>query len=92
MAHPTPPALPAAPRAAPARPALWTPQQVAAETGASTSALAKGRMGIGPLASLPFVRLGLRRVAYRPEDVARWIESRLARSTAEARTLRESGR
>lgn len=73
---------------------LWTPQKVAEQIGASVSALAKGRMGIGPLATLRYVRLGARRVAYRPADVEAWIETRLTRSTAEAQAQaqREAGK
>jgi hypothetical protein len=70
---------------------LWTPQRVAEQIGASVSALAKGRMGIGPLATLRYVRLGARRVAYRPADVQAWIETRLTRSTAEAKAQRRAG-
>lgn len=70
---------------------LWTPQKVAEQIGASVSAIAKGRMGIGPLATLRYVRLGARRVAYRPADVQAWIETRLTRSTAEAKAQREAG-
>ena len=38
-------------------------------------------VGIGP----PYVVVGPRRIAYRTEDVERWIASRVASSTADAR-------
>jgi predicted DNA-binding transcriptional regulator AlpA len=62
--------------------ALLTPQQASDFLGLSPPTLQRHRSeGTGP----KFVKLGKRRIAYRPPDLLAWIEARLAASTADAR-------
>jgi predicted DNA-binding transcriptional regulator AlpA len=56
------------------------PKAAAAYTGLAESTLAKGRLyGWGP----PFVRLGLRLVGYRLNDLDAWLSSRARTSTSD---------
>lgn len=65
--------------AASARPALLTPEDVAAQLGVSRKALERWRCtGDGPR----FVRLGHKTVRYRMEDVETFVAERLCVSTA----------
>ena len=54
---------------------LLTAEQVADRLGISESVLAAWRRGVGPGASLPFVRVGVQ-IRYRSLDVDNWLESR----------------
>ncbi|MDJ0390858.1 helix-turn-helix domain-containing protein [Roseomonas sp. E05] len=65
--------------AASTRPALLTPEDVAAQLGVSRKALERWRCtGDGPR----FVRLGHKTVRYRMEDVEAFVTGRLHASTA----------
>jgi predicted DNA-binding transcriptional regulator AlpA len=78
QAHRWAPSEPASPADA-----LLTPQQTADYTGLAITTLQRQRTeGTGP----KFVKLGKRRVAYRLADVQTWLEERVARSTADARS------
>lgn len=59
---------------------LLTVEQAAGRIGLSVSTLNKYRMGTeGPL----YVRMGRRRIGYRPEDLDRWLADNTHRSTSE---------
>jgi predicted DNA-binding transcriptional regulator AlpA len=59
---------------------LLTVKEAAARTGLSVSTLNKIRMRFdGPR----FIRIGRRRVAYRPEDLDAWLASNTHQSTSE---------
>lgn len=58
---------------------LLRPQQVAEKLLTTEGTLAKWRLrGCGP----KFIRLGLRTVGYRPEDLDEWIGERVHTSTS----------
>lgn len=59
---------------------LLTVEEAATALGLAKSTLAKMRLrGDGP----PYIKLGTRRVAYRANDLAQWVESRSFCSTAQ---------
>ncbi|WP_170979440.1 AlpA family transcriptional regulator [Roseomonas sp. HF4] len=59
---------------------LWSEDAFCEVTGTPKRTAQRWRStGEGP----PYVRLGPRRIAYRPEDVARWLESRTYRHRAD---------
>lgn len=61
-------------------PITLTAGEAAKILGLSSSTLAKLRLGgTGPV----YCKLG-RRVVYRPDDLAAWLESRVARNTSDA--------
>lgn len=60
---------------------ILTPAETAQATTLSESTLAKMRLR-GGAGNLPFVKMG-KRVGYRPEDVADWLQSRLRSSTSQ---------
>jgi predicted DNA-binding transcriptional regulator AlpA len=61
---------------------LLNPHQTAERLGLTEASLQRMRTeGRGPT----FVKVGKRRVAYRATDIARWLEERIATSTADAR-------
>jgi predicted DNA-binding transcriptional regulator AlpA len=61
---------------------LLNPHQAAEHLGLTEASLQRMRTeGRGP----SFVKVGKRRIAYRSSDIARWVEERLATSTADAR-------
>jgi predicted DNA-binding transcriptional regulator AlpA len=61
---------------------ILTPAETALATTLSESTLAKMRLK-GGSGNLPFVKMG-KRVGYRPEDVAAWLQSRIRQSTSQA--------
>jgi predicted DNA-binding transcriptional regulator AlpA len=61
---------------------LLTPRQAAEYLGLAEATLQRQRTdGTGP----QFLKLGKRKIAYRPRDLTAWIEGRVAQSTADAR-------
>jgi predicted DNA-binding transcriptional regulator AlpA len=59
---------------------LWTEDRFCEATSTPKRTAQRWRStGEGP----PYVRLGPRRIAYRPEDVARWLEARTFRHRAD---------
>lgn len=66
--------------AAPPPAELWTENHFCKATGTPKRTAQRWRStGEGP----PYVRLGPRRIAYRAEDVARWLEARTFRHRAD---------
>jgi predicted DNA-binding transcriptional regulator AlpA len=63
---------------------VLTPSEAAKATSLSESTLAKMRLK-GGSGNLPFVKMG-KRVGYRPEDIASWLESRVRTSTSQLAT------
>jgi predicted DNA-binding transcriptional regulator AlpA len=59
---------------------VHSPEQVARQLGLSTSTLAKLRLsGNGPA----YIKLGGRRVGYRPKDIEEWLERSRRISTSQ---------
>jgi predicted DNA-binding transcriptional regulator AlpA len=55
----------------------FTAPEAASYTGLSASYLAKLRMGTGPKVGPEFLRIGLRAIRYRREDLDIWMQSAL---------------
>lgn len=60
----------------------FTPDEAARYTGLSKSYLAKLRMGTHKEPGPRFVKIGLRAVLYRREDLDAWIEANLVSASA----------
>ena len=60
----------------------FTPAEAADYTGLSSSYLAKLRMGASRTAGPKFVKIGIRAVLYRREDLDAWIETNLVNTVS----------